>query len=157
MHDWVSYVRQFYRLSADAQRREWEELTQAQRDTFRSTVEALSVEARPGNSELAAPARFDPIKAGVFGGNTPSDHIGRELRVCSECEKTTTHDLWRAILVVPVGVGLPFGRKSTVGKAGTTTSDAINRLPDVRPPRRLLPSPLTAHRSTAAPTVTAWS
>ena len=61
---------------------------------------------------------FDPVKQGVFTRQTPTDYVGRVVEACSECEQETPHDSWEAIFGAHIGFALPFGRKSTKGKAG---------------------------------------
>lgn len=61
----------------------------------------------------------DPRDEGWFANNTPVDHLSRCARHCPSCQRETVQDLFKSIVGAFVGLGLPFGRKSTIGKVGS--------------------------------------
>jgi hypothetical protein len=63
--------------------------------------------------------RRDPRDEEWLGRQTPLDHEDRLLRRCASCDRETVQDSWVSIVGAHVGFSLPFGRKSTVGKAGS--------------------------------------
>lgn len=68
---------------------------------------------------------FDPIEEGIFDSGTPLTHQRRVEESCSECDATTPHDYFEAILGLHFGFGLPFGRKRTAGKLGRRSNWAF--------------------------------
>lgn len=60
----------------------------------------------------------DPVKLGYINRGAPMDYLGTRQAHCPQDDQATAQDGFRTMASGWVGVGLPFGRKSTKGKLG---------------------------------------